>query len=162
MFTIVPMARPRSTVPVTCQNPRCKHHLREKGKSITKRGKSRAGHQLYRCHHCGATFTETRLTPLYRKHLSEQEITRICKLLVERNGIRSIERITGHHRDTIGRLLEDLAEHAEQVNGTLLRGLGLSQYEMDEFWTTVKKNRKRLSVTAQLQLRRVTPGSTPP
>jgi transposase-like protein len=156
------MARPRSNAPVTCQNPRCNYHLRKKEKNITKRGKSRASHQLYKCHHCGATFTETKPTPLYRKHLSEQEITRICKLLVERNGIRAIERITGHHRDTIGRLLEDLAEHAEQVNGTLLRGLGLSQYEMDEFWTTVKENRKRLSVTAQLQLRRVTPGSTPP
>jgi len=156
------MARPRSTVPVTCQNPRSKHYLKEKGKNIPKRGKTRAGHQLYNCHNCDTTFTETKPTPLYRKHLTEQEITRICKLLVERNGIRSIERITGHHRDTIGRLLEDLAEHAEQVNETLLRGLGLHQYEMDEFWTTVKKNRRRLSVTAQLQLRKVTPGSTQP
>jgi transposase-like protein len=156
------MARPRSTTHATCQNPRCKHYLKEKDKNITKRGKTRAGHQLYKCHHCDTTFTETKPTPLYRKHLTEQEITRICKLLVERNGIRSIERITGHHRDTIGRLLEDLAEHAEQVNRTLLRGLDLQQYEMDELWTTVKKNRKRLSVTAQLQLRKVTPGSTPP
>jgi hypothetical protein len=66
----------------------------------------------------------------------------------------------GHHRDTIGALLEDLAEHAELVNQTLLVNLGLSQYEMDEFWTTIKKNRKRLSITAQLQLKKVVPTST--
>ena len=42
---------------------------------------------------------ETKGTPLYRKQLSESEITDICKHLVEKNGIRSIERITGHHRD---------------------------------------------------------------
>jgi hypothetical protein len=100
--------------------------------------------------------------PTLPQSLSEQEITKICKLLVERNGIRSIERITGHHRDTIGNLLEDLAEHAELVNQTLLRNLELSQYEMDEFWTTVKKNRKKLSITAQLQLRKAAPTSTQP
>ena len=72
--------------------------------------------------------------------MSENEIIRICKLLVEKNGIRSIERITGHHRDTIGRLLEDLAENAEYVNETLLRSIPLEQYEMDEIWTMIKKN----------------------
>ena len=156
------MARPRSFSPVSCQNSRCKYFLKEEGKDIIKRGKNHAGHQIYKCLHCGRTFSETKATPLYRKRLSELEITRICKLLVERNGIRSIERITGHHRDTIGILLEDLAEHAEQVNQTLLHNLGLSEYEMDEFWTTIKKNRKKLSITAQLQLRKVASTSTPP
>jgi transposase-like protein len=149
------MARPRSTIQITCQNPKCNHYLKEKGKDIIKRGKNRAGHQLYKCLHCSHTFSETILTPLYHKHLSEEEIIRISKLLVEKNGIRSIERITGHHRDTIGRLLEDMAEHAEQVNRTLLCELNLTQYEMDELWTTVKKNRKKLSITAQLQLKKV-------
>jgi transposase-like protein len=155
------MARPKSYSPVNCQNYRCKYYLKEKEKNIIKRGKNRADHQIYKCIHCGKTFSETKLTPLYRKHLSEQEITKICKLLIERNGIRSIERITGHHRDTIGNLLEDLAEHAEQVNKTLLCNLNLTQYEMDELWTTVKKNRKKLSLTAQLQLKKVAPTSTP-
>jgi len=149
------MARPKSNIQITCQNPKCKHYHKEKGKNLIKRGKNRAGHQLYRCLHCSYTFSETILTPLYHKHLSEQEITRITKLLVEKNGIRSIQRITGHHRDTIGNLLEDMAEHAEQLNNTLLRSLGLSTYEMDELWTTVKKNRKKLSITAQLQLKKV-------
>ena len=155
------MVRSRSIIPVTCQNMQCRYYLKEKGKELIKYGKNRAGHQLYKCLHCDHFFTETILTPLYRKHLSEEEITRISKLLVEKNGIRSIERITGHHRDTIGRLLEDMAEHAEQVNRTLLCELNLTQYEMDELWTTVKKNRKKLSLTAQLQLKKVAPTSIP-
>ena len=155
------MSRPRSANQITCQNLKCKYYLKEKGKDIIKRGKNRAGHQLFKCLHCGYNFSETIVTPLYRKHLSEEEIERISKLLVEKNGIRSIERITGHHRDTIGILLEDMAEHAEEVNRTLLRELNLTQYEMDELWTTVKKNRKKLSVTAQLQLMKVAPTSTP-
>jgi len=126
----------------TVRGTDAKYYLKQKGKNIIKRGKNRAGHQLYKCLQRNTTYSETKPTPLFHKHLSEEEIIRICKLLVERNGIRSIERITGHHRDTIGRLLEDLVEHAELVNQTLLRNLGLSQYEMDEFWITVKKTEK--------------------
>ncbi len=102
---------------------------------------------------------ETKGTPLYRRRLSEEEITQICKLLVEKNGIRSIERITGHHRDTIGRLLEDLAEHAEKMNEYLITNVGLSPMECDELWSMVKKNRKKLSTMAQLNLKKVMHGS---
>jgi transposase-like protein len=154
------MSRPRSPISITCQNNHCKFYLKEKKKDIIKHGKNRAGHQLYKCFNCGYIFTETILTPLYRKRLPEEEITKITKLLIEKNGIRSIERITGHHRDTIGNLLEDMAEHAEQLNQTLLHDLNLTQYEMDELWTTVKKNRKKLSITAQLQLKKVASTST--
>ncbi|MCD4766516.1 MAG: IS1 family transposase, partial [Methanosarcinales archaeon] len=83
--------------------------MTENGKDILKRGKNRAGHQQYYCNHCSRWFVETANTPLYHKHLSKPEIINICKHLVEKNGIRSIERITGHHRDTIGNLIEDLA-----------------------------------------------------
>jgi len=100
---------------------------------------------------------ETKGTPLYRKHLSEDEIINICKHLVEKNGIRSIERLTGHHRDTIGRLLEDVAEHAEQMNDYLINNLDLTPFECDEFWTTIKKNRRRLSEMARMELKKVMP-----
>jgi transposase-like protein len=154
------MARPRGEIKVTCPNPICKYYHKEEGKDIIKKGKNRAGHQRYLCLRCNTYFVETSDTPLYRKHLSEQEINKICKLLVEKNGIRSIERITGHHRDTIGRLLEDMAEHAEQMNNYLIKNLSLTPLECDELWSTIKKNRKRLSVTAQLSLKKVMHGST--
>lgn len=155
------MARPRSKIEMTCQNTKCRFFQKEQGKDLIKKGFNRAGHRQYFCYHCRKTFVETANTPLFHKHLSETEIITICKHLVEKNGIRSIERITGHHRDTIGRLLEDLAEHAEAVNDLLIKNLGLGEYELDELWTCVKKNRKKLSVTAQNSLKKVMRGSTP-
>jgi len=155
------MARQRSEINITCQNMKCRYFLKESGKDIVKRGKNRAGHQQYYCNHCHKWFVETANTPLYHKHLSESEIINICKHLLEKNGIRSIERITGHHRDTIGRLLEDMAEHAEQMNDYLIENLGLTPFECDEFWSFVKKNRRRLSPAAQIGLRKVMHGSTP-
>ena len=155
------MSRPRGDIKAVCQNPKCRYYRKETGKDIIKSGKYRTGHQRYYCHHCHTYFMETKGTPLFRKRLSESEIITICKHLVEKNGIRSIERITGHHRDTIGRLLEDMAEHAEQMNKYLISNLGLTPFECDELWSVVKKNRKKLSLTAQLGLKKVTRGSTP-
>jgi len=155
------MARPRGVIDVVCQNPLCRYYRKEKGKDIIKSGKYSTGHQRYYCYHCQTYFMETKGTPLYRKHLSESEIINICKHLAEKNGIRSIERITGHHRDTIGRLLEDMAEHAAEMNNYLIRNLNLTPLECDELWTMVKKNRKRLSPAAQIALKKVMPGSTP-
>jgi len=158
----VPKGRHRSKIDVVCQNPRCPHYLREKDKAIIKKGKYKTTkHQRYLCLHCNTYFMETKGTPLYRKHLTEPEILNICKHLVEKNGLRSIERLTGHHRDTIGVLLEDMAEHAQNVSAYLMRKLGLSQFECDEFWTFVKKKRRKLSEMARLSLRTVTPGYTP-
>jgi ssDNA-binding Zn-finger/Zn-ribbon topoisomerase 1 len=69
------MARSRGKIEVVCQNPRCRYYLKEKGKDIIKSGKYKStGHQRYYCKH-----------------------------LVEKKGIRSIERIT----DIIEALLAD-------------------------------------------------------
>lgn len=155
------MARPRSVIEITCQNSDCAYYLKEEGKDIIKRGKNTAGHQQYYCNHCNKWFVETANTPLYHKHLSKKEIINICKHLVEKNGIRSTERLTGHHRDTIGRLVEDLAEHAERVNDFLIHDLKLTPIECDEFWSFVKKNKRKLSPAALAAMKKATSGSMP-
>ncbi|KFO67725.1 hypothetical protein ER57_08940 [Smithella sp. SCADC] len=155
------MARPRGRIDVVCQNPACQYYRREEGKDIVKRGKdAKTSRQRYYCKHCKKFFMETKGTLLFRKHLSEAEILTICKHFVEKNGIRSIERLTGHHRDTIGNLLTAVAEHATQMNDILIRELELTPVECDEFWTFVKKKKNMLSTTAQNQISQVMHGST--
>jgi len=149
------MVRPRSIHTITCQNPACKYFLREDGKDIIKRGKNHAGHQRYFCNRCKTWFVETSNTPLYYKHLSKSKIIEICTYLMKKNSIRRIERITGHHRDTIGRLLEDICCHAEIMDTTLREELNVGQVEMDELWLFINKHKRRLSKTAQDQLAQV-------
>jgi len=158
----VTMARPRGLIEVVCQNPDCNYFQEEEGKDIIKRGPdAKTGHQRYYCYHCRKFFMETKGTPLFNKKLTESEIINICKHFVEKNGIRSIERITGHHRDTIGNLLKDIAEQAKQMNEFLIQNVGLSTIECDEFWTFVKKNKRKLSIQAQNQISLAMHGSLP-
>jgi transposase-like protein len=141
------MARPRSKIKEVCQNENCSHFRKEVGKDIIKRGKNSAGHRQYYCFNCEQYFVETKGTPMYNRKLSERKIKAICKELVEKKGIRAVERTMNVHRDTVSALLHDLANHAKDMTNHLVQDLGLSTYEVDELWTFVKKNLKGLSPT---------------
>ena len=154
------MARPRGKINVVCQNKSCDFFHKEGGKDVVKRGFNRAGTQRYFCNYCQRYSVERSGTPLYRKRLPLRKIKQLCTLLVEKNGVRSISRITKLNKNTVVAWLEDLAEHAEQVMEFLIHDLGLSTYEVDELWTTVKKNKRKLSAHARSGLSKVKLGRT--
>lgn len=127
----------------SCQNVSCDFYLLSDGGHVVKKGFNAAGHQVYLCRHCGRQFNENTNTPLYYRRISEGEVIRIGRLLNERNGIRAIERITGHHRDTVMRIAKDLARHAEFMSNVLGKGLDSEsdEHEVDEMWTFVQKKK---------------------
>ena len=152
------MARPRSNIKTVCQNERCSYFRKEEGKDIIKKGKNYAKHQRFLCQHCTVVFVDTKGTPLYRRKLSEKKIKNLCEELVETKGIRALERTVKIHRDTIGSYLSAFAEHAKEMSKYLTKNVGLSAHELDEFWTFVKKNKKKLSPIAMKNLQLVTSG----
>src|SRR3989344_9329619 len=109
------MARPRSKNKAVWKNEKCNYFRKESGKEITKQGKNHTHHQRFLCKHCGVAFVETKGTPLYQKKLSERKIKAICKDLVEKRGIRAVERAQHVHRDTVSNLLHDVALHAKDM-----------------------------------------------
>ena len=154
------MARLKSKNDAVCENSACPYFHKIEKKDIVKIGKSEQGVQRYLCKHCNKSFVETKGTPLYNRKLSKEKILLLCKELVERKGLRAVERTTGIHRDTVGSYLSAFAEHAVKISKYLTRDLGLTTYEMDEFWTFIKKNKKNLSKKAQKNLKLVTSGVT--
>lgn len=80
---------------------------------------------------------------------TEQRI-RIVSALVEGNSIRSIERMTGIHRDTIMRLLVQVGEHCQRLLDERMRGFHSRLIQADEIWTFVGKKERRLSLDERL------------
>jgi len=80
---------------------------------------------------------------------------------METKGIRAVERTTGINKNTISSYLSALAEHAREASKYLIKEIGLSTHELDEFWTFVKKSKKNLSPLATKNLQRVTSGVSP-
>jgi transposase-like protein len=155
------MARPRSKIKVVCQNKKCAFYRRETGKDIVRRGFNTAGTQRYFCLHCEKYLVETKGTPMYRRRLDEKKVKQLCELLVEKNGVRSTSRLTKLNKNTVGAWLDNLAKHAAEVTDYLVDNLGLSTYEVDEFWTTVKKNKKILSPKVRREIAKATHGRIP-
>ena len=98
-----------------------------------------SGHQRYHCTGCGAWFGQTHGTPLYRRRTPAAEIARALLVVMRRGSLRAAEEVTGHKYETIGQWLRLAARHAEALGDALVRDLGLSTVEIDEFWSFVRR-----------------------
>ena len=66
--------------------------------------------------------------------------------LVEGCSIRSIERMTGVHRDTIMRLLVSVGNACDKLMDSTMRNLICSDIEVDELWSYVGKKQRHVTM----------------
>jgi IS1 family transposase len=69
----------------------------------------------------------------------------VLSALVEGNSIRSTERMTGVHRDTIMRLLVEVGERCQAILDERMQGFHCRFIQADEIWTFCRKKEQRLS-----------------
>jgi IS1 family transposase/transposase-like protein len=118
---------------MTCHNCRIR---------CQKFGRDRKGNQRFRCCQCYKTYSE-RPEKLEGTYVPPEEITGILRLLVEGMSVRSIERITGNHRDTILNVLVLVGERCERLLETMINGLPVRDVQCDEIWGYVGCKEKR-------------------
>ena len=70
----------------------------------------------------------------------------VIKRLVEGSSIRSIERMTGVHRDTIMRLMVSVGNTCEKLMDTTMRNLTCKDIEVDEVWSFVGKKQRHVGI----------------
>src|ERR1019366_526612 len=92
-------------------------------------GRNKDGHQRFRCRQCSRTFTESVQRPLGDMRLPLDRALLCLQLLLEGNSIRSTERITSVHRDTILNLLEVAGLRAEKLLSECIRGIRVRDVE---------------------------------
>lgn len=77
--------------------------------------------------------------------LSSDKQTQIIGALVEGNSIRSIERMTGTHRDTIMRLMVRVGQGCESIMDQSMRELTCEHVQVDEIWSYVGKKQRHVT-----------------
>ena len=78
-------------------------------------------------------------------HLQPEMKQTIISLLCKGCTFRSVERVTGVHRDTIMRLMVRCGEHCKATMAHNLRGaVYTSSLQLDKLWTFVGKKQRRL------------------
>ncbi len=105
-------------------------------------GKDRKGNQRFRCARCGKTFQEAKDKPLGSMYLPLEKALMCLHLLVEGMSIRSTERITGVHRDTILDLLVRVGERCEALMDSKIRKVKVNDLQLDEIWAYVEMKEK--------------------
>jgi transposase-like protein/IS1 family transposase len=105
-------------------------------------GRDRKGNQRYRCLDCGVTFSEPKDKPLGSMYLAEDKAEMCLKLLLEGCSVRSIERITGVHRDTILDLLVTVGAKCERLLEEKIQNVPVKDVQADEIWGFIQMKEK--------------------
>jgi IS1 family transposase len=79
--------------------------------------------------------------------LKSETKAQVVSLLCEGNSIRSIERITGVHRDTVMRLGVRVGNACAKIQDEKMRGLNCKNVEVDEIWGFIGAKRKNANAT---------------
>lgn len=102
-------------------------------------GKHRNGLQRFRCNQCRRTFTEDHNRPLDDMRLPVDKAVSVLQLLLEGMSVRSTERVTGVHRDTILRLLVLAGQRCQKLMAEKIKSVPVNDVEVDEIWGYVFK-----------------------
>jgi IS1 family transposase/transposase-like protein len=100
-------------------------------------GKDRDGNPRRKCKACRSTFGLIPARPLGAMRLDMDRAVLCLSLLTEGSSIRSTERITGTHRDTICSLLRIAGAKCEALLSRLVRNVPVADVQADELWCFV-------------------------
>ena len=76
--------------------------------------------------------------------LKREKQERVISALVEGSSIRSTERMTGVHRDTILRLMQRVGGGCDTLMDQEMRDLGCQRIQLDEIWGFVGKKQRHV------------------
>src|SRR6267378_3917617 len=77
--------------------------------------------------------------------LSRDQQIQVIACLTEGMSIRSTERITGVHRDTIMRLGARVGRGCAELHDRMMVGLRVGRIELDELWAYVCKKQRQVT-----------------
>lgn len=102
---------------------------------MTESGKRRT----FECQECGETFSETRDTVFFDLRASEEKVIMALKMILVQVSLSGIAFSLNVTEETILRWLERAYQKAAQINQVLLKPLAVTEVQLDEMWSFVKR-----------------------
>ena len=125
-----------------CPNPDCPHYrLMNRGNMsaistyLTQSGKRR----IFHCSKCEGTCSETRDTVFFDLRTPEEKVMMALKMLLVKVGLSDIGFVLGVTEETVLMWLERAAQKAHEMNMHLLRNLPVTQVQLDEMWSFIRR-----------------------
>jgi len=128
--------------------PHPDHDIVGNGTYTTAHGEKR---QMYLCQVCEQPFSETAGTPFFGLKTPMRTVCIALNELAEGLGVRAVARIHHVEPDTVLEWLRKAGQHCKAVSAYMMQELELSQVQLDELWTFVRKKEKMLNEWEKLQ-----------
>ena len=103
-----------------------------------KHGRDRYGNQRFKCRTCRKTFSTRPARPLGAMNVPVEKALLVIQLLCEGNGIRSVQRLTGCHQETILKLLVEVGGGCEDLLSETVKNVAVKDVQADEVWGYVR------------------------
>lgn len=132
IYILADSSQKSKTNPMIC--PACAHH------NLKKHGKTRDGHQRYRCCDCGKTASEPK--PLAGLATDISKAAQALGMLLEGMSIRATARLTGLDKDTVQRIVETAGRQCHQFMADVMQNLTVAEVQVDEVWSFVGMKEK--------------------
>lgn len=108
-------------------------------------GTNRNGSQRFRCIECKKTFSAKPEDRVEGSTIPLAQVEKVLQLLIEGCSVRSAERISGLHRDTILKLMVAAGEKCEKLMARLIVNVPVQDIEADEIWSFIQKKEKQVT-----------------
>jgi hypothetical protein len=127
----------------SCPNKDCVDYGKAGGNNIATRGKYGKNHDkvLLYCRTCGKRFASTQNTPLFGAHLSADQVYQVIHHAAEGVSVRATSRLLGINKATVNKVIVKVGEHCQEILRGLMTSLHMTEVQLDELWSFVKKKR---------------------
>ena len=128
----------------SCLNEDCEIHNRTGYGNIGHRcwyGKEK-DRQLLHCKVCRKTFSAERYTVFGQTKLPKKKFCKILECLCKKMGVRGTASTVGVSTNTVTAVIRRAAQHFEGISEILFKELQITEIQMDEFWSYIKKKRR--------------------
>jgi transposase-like protein len=95
----------------------------------------------YYCTTCRQTFSADAGTFFETLRSERHQVVDVLAMLMERNSLRALERLRHHSHNAILHWVDLAGQHTAAVSAYLIKDLHLTQAQIDELWTFVKKSK---------------------
>src|SRR5437667_8915111 len=109
-----------------------------------KYGKHPNGLQKYKCPKCSKNYTEDHMRLFGAMTVPEDKALLAIQLLLEGTSVRTAERVTGLHRESIIRLLVAAGQRSITLLDRRMPNLACDYIQSDEIWTFVGKKQRHV------------------
>ena len=125
-----------------CPNMQCEYYGQvNKGNiSSVSTYESKSGkRRVFSCNHCGEMFSETRDTVFFNLKTSEDKVIMALKMILVKVSLSGIYFVLGVKEETVLEWLGRAYQKAEEINKILLKDLSVTEVQLDEMWSFVKR-----------------------